>query len=592
MNNYILMFPGRAVPPPPPARAPQSPRPEDELRSPPNRQSMEAPRPPELPIRGVPPPVPGSPRADTARSPPSAGKRSSYFHDPVTQSDPISPSGDKRSSRAVPPIPGTAMASPPLQGRAPPPPPPAAANPPSVLFEELNEEESEYEGDYDTDIGSSEKHKDALKAHAREPSYDDSTIADDSSIRSPPPIPISPPTQHRAVPPLPPTAQPPKSRTSTDAPRVAPPPVPPPRDVGFDEQFEDEPPARGPPPAPAPVPAMVSASAVMPGDSSDDLYRAPSPPRRAAEKPTQDRSVPPPPAAAAPPRPSESGARPNRKSLDAQRTLGGRYSTDIPRPSLDGYIATEIDLAEDSQWWTQPSQPPPVFQNRNDVLCEIEDSSTSKRGGKTVIARDVYVLFLDYSQTVITARFDKNNLDDVSFEQRHEAPPAKLRQDQLEGYWQRFGAKIADAASTMGGKKDVVVGDGSPTALPLALIKSHGDALLPVGTRAYGALIYANMANASVQQFDEIRPGDILTLRNAKLQGKHGSLHQKYSMDVGNHVAIVMEWDGTKKKVRALEQGREKKKTQIESFRLGDLKSGEARIWRVVGRNWVGWDSN
>lgn len=554
---------------------------------------MEAPRLPELNFRGAPPPVPGSPRADTARSPPSAGRGSSYFHDPVIQSEASSPGVDKRSSRAVPPVPGLAMASPPLAGRPPPPPPPAAANPASVPFEELNEEESEYEGDYDTDIGSSEKHKDALKAHVREPSHDDSTIADDSSLRSPPPIPTSPPVQQRAVPPPPPTAQAPKSRTSLDAPRAAPPPIPPPRNEEFDEQYEDEPPARGPPPAPAPVPAMASASAMMPGDSSDDLYRAPSPPRRHSEKPIQDRSAPPPPAAAAPARPSESGARPTGKSLDVPRTLGGRRSTEGPRPGSDGYIATEVDLGEESQWWTQPSRPPPVFQDRADILCEIEDSSTSKRGGKTVIARDVYILFLDYSQTVVTARFDKNNpLDDVSFEQRHEPPPAKLRQDQLEGYWQRFGAKIADAASTMGHKKDAVVGDGSAASLPLALIKAHSDALLPVGTRAYGALIYANMANASVQQFDEIRPGDILTLRNAKLQGKQGSLHQKYSMDVGNHVAIVLEWDGTKKKVRALEQGREKKKTQIESFRLGDLKSGEARVWRVVGRNWVGWDSN
>jgi hypothetical protein len=23
---------------------------------------------------------------------------------------------------------------------------------------------------------------------------------------------------------------------------------------------------------------------------------------------------------------------------------------------------------------------------------------------------------------------------------------------------------------------------------------------------------------------------------------------------------------------------------------LGDLKSGEVRVWRVVGREWVGWE--
>lgn len=129
-------------------------------------------------------------------------------------------------------------------------------------------------------------------------------------------------------------------------------------------------------------------------------------------------------------------------------------------------------------------------------------------------------------------------------------------------------------------------------ALISDLIKAQPEALHPVGNRAFGALVYANLANASVMQFDEIRAGDIVTLRNAKFEGKHsGPMHQKYKQDLGaGHVAIVAEWDGTRKKVRAWEQGREKAKVRMESFRLGDLKSGEVRVWRVVGREWVGWE--
>jgi len=168
----------------------------------------------------------------------------------------------------------------------------------------------------------------------------------------------------------------------------------------------------------------------------------------------------------------------------------------------------------------------------------------------------------------------------------------------LESYWQTYGAKIAETVTSLGSKKDSMIGDGTPNALVAELIRPLKGALQPVGTRAYGSLVYANLANASVQQFDEIRPGDIITLRNAKMQGKHGTMHQKYSMDVGmtaqggsGHVAIVADWDGTKKKVRAWEQGREKSKIRLESFRLGDLKSGEVRVWRIVSRSWVGWDS-
>lgn len=296
-----------------------------------------------------------------------------------------------------------------------------------------------------------------------------------------------------------------------------------------------------------------------------------------------------------------SARQPVRQSMEVPRaSMSAKRSMDQPRGN-DGYIATDVDMGETTQWWTQRDLPPPIFQNRTDVLVEVEESQSSKRGGKTTISKDVYVIFMDYSQTVITARFDARDPTDVVFEQRHEPPPQRLRQDQLENFWQLYGARMADAAAA---KKDSVVGDGSPRALVLELLAPFRDALLPVGTRAYGAPVYANIANASVQQFDEIRAGDIITLRNARFQGKHGTMHQKYAMDVGmiaptgrsgtmtqEHVAVVADWDGTKKKIRAWEQGREKTKVRMESFRLGDLKSGEVRVWRVVGRQWVGWET-
>ena len=95
-----------------------------------------------------------------------------------------------------------------------------------------------------------------------------------------------------------------------------------------------------------------------------------------------------------------------------------------------GQIATDLDLAESSQWWTGADPLPPVLQDRRgvDILSESEESTTSKRGGRTTVSKDIYVLFLDYSQTIITARYDSRDPADVSLEQRHEPPPAKLRQ--------------------------------------------------------------------------------------------------------------------------------------------------------------------
>jgi myosin tail region-interacting protein MTI1 len=556
----------------------------------------------------------------------------------------------------VPPMPVPAPTMPPpSQARPPPPPPPG--HPPSrqSTFDgraqqpsgDDTQEETEYEGDYDTDIAPGATHKDALKSHTRDVSLDESTTADEAPPKPPGPPPseppaLPPPGARRSMPPPPPPSQPPRTSVETgrppvprtnsaaadeddydpyrynSTPRTLPPPVPsgrpthaappppsvaPPlpsrdeidrEDEGSEEDLYSEPPPRksadrlppplpqAPPPerhhAPPPPPPM---SPPMPGMH----HPPPPPPSQAAPMPSHP--APPPVPPSEPPQ-----AQPSRKSLDVNRNTAhhGRKSMDQPRPSTDtGFIANDVDLGYGSQWWTQPNIPPPVFQNRKDVLFETEESTSNKRGGKTMVSKDVYILFQDYSQTIINVQFDARNPSDASLEQRHEAPPQRLRQDQLEDAHSRFGARIAEDVNS---KQNTVVGDGTPHALIYELLRPCVGALPPVGTRSYGALVYANLANATVQQFDEIRPGDIISFRNAKFQGKHGAMHAKYSMDVGkpDHVAVVIEWDGTKKKVRAYEQGREGKKVKSESFRVADLRSGEVRVWRVMGRGWVGWE--
>jgi len=227
---------------------------------------------------------------------------------------------------------------------------------------------------------------------------------------------------------------------------------------------------------------------------------------------------------------------------------------------------------------------PPSLQSRKDVLVDVQEGQSGNTVEKTIS-----VLYMDYSQTTISARFEANNVSDVQLVQDHNPPPPKQRPDQLEDAYEQFGRQIAKAAES---KQNSVVGNGTPHGFIEELLKPYTTALPPVSTRAFGALVYANVANASTQSFDEIRPGDIISFRNAKFQGKTGPMHAKYSMDVGkpDHVGVVVEWDGSKKKVRVWEQGREHKKVKPESFKMGDLRSGEVRVWRVMSRGWVGWN--
>lgn len=445
---------------------------------------------------------------------------------------------------------------------------------PGVLDNGEEGEVTEYEGDYDTDIGSSVHHKDALKAHARDSSFDDSTPVRSPVAEAPPslPPPIPSGTAPRAGPPPIPSQPAPSSRQSVDAPRAAPPPPPPPKEVGYSYNDDDYDPFNYNAmqlPTPSAL-GMTAEEEPTPTPQSISAYQSPPPP------PPANRGPPPAP-------PVNKGSL--RQSLDVQRP-GGRRSVDTSRPSMEtGHVANEVDLARHTQWW-RSSNLPPVFQGRQDIRSESDESTSG-----TTVTKEVYILFQDYSQTVITVRFDTQNASDVQLEQRHESPPRSLRQDQLEGAYERFGRSIASAVAS---RKDSVVGDGSSPALVLELLKPLKDALLPVGTRGFGALVYSNLANASTQLNDEIRPGDIISIRNAKFQGKHGPMHAKYSTEVGkpDHVAIVAEWDGTKKKVRAWEQGRESKKVKQESYKLDDLRSGEVKIWRVMPRSWIGWSSD
>ena len=512
----------------------------------------------------------------------------------------------------MPPIPDSGSAIPfAPQTRAPPPPPPSNAPPPRVPTgegraqpvppvvpkhrdpEESDEEVTEYEGDYDTDMASSTPHKDALKSHVRTPSLEDDSMTDEASFHHSGPSFLGPAPYGapRAVPPPPPSQPPRTSRQSSDMPRAAPPPIPPPKAQTHDEGDEDYDPhdysksrQRLPPGSQYDVEGPVT-----PRVEDPDPMMSASPPQRNVRPPVNRNQSQ---YAASPNMAMSSGpSLGSRQSMDVQRTSTTiRRSTDGPRPSSEqGFIAGDVDLGYASQWWARRDTPPPVFQNRQDLVLEIEETSTTRRGGKQVITKTVYVLFMDYSQTVVTAHFEPKEPTTASLEQRPDPPPPTLRQDQLENAHTRFGSRIAEGAVP---KEGSIVGDGSPNALVLDLLSALPDALLPVGIRAYGALVYANLANASVRQFDEIRPGDIVTFRNTRFQGHRGAMHSKYSSEVGkpDHVGVVIDWDGTKKKVRAWEQGRESKKVKSESFKLGDMRSGEVKVWRVMARSWVGWE--
>lgn len=285
-----------------------------------------------------------------------------------------------------------------------------------------------------------------------------------------------------------------------------------------------------------------------------------------------------------------------RASSDLSRThsrkssQAPRVSTSLPEQPEPEELPKTIDLkAEVESWWTTSAKVPQALLNRPDISYEIEEQELLKRGGKVIIVRDIYVLFPDYSQEVITVEFnpqDPYHKDTQIFKSKV-LPPLSLRQEELESAYNAYGKNVLDLVlrSSSHGLS------GTPNVGYVESVISRVDgALSPVGkNNAYGAIVYMNKNNATVRQFDEIRPGDIIRFTNARFQGHKGGLHQKYNSDFpGRSAGIIYEYDTTKKKLRVYmsdEQG----KLRSESIRTNDLKTGEIKIFRVVGRDYVGW---
>ncbi|KAF3281679.1 hypothetical protein TWF970_002225 [Orbilia oligospora] len=539
---------------------------------------QEPPSVPRRPSMGVAPPPPPPQRPDTLDT--NTAKRTSYVGSPPLLPDsPSTPLNIKRASYIskggqIPPIPLSVapVPTPPTSSatRGPPPPPPvgppvrrSAEEPRQGRNDDDDDEEvTEYEGDIDTELDDSKKtFKDSLGARQNE---EEAEQSDETPLPSP---------QIQTAPPPP-----------RQAPGLPPPPPPPPPSAPISPLVVDVLPSIPPPPLPPTSPPITRRE--LPERTRPISYIRVPPTFPEAEEEefgdasdNQGTSI----------RQEKSHARPSEDRPRASLS-SSRRSVDLSRSLHDNsFQARDEDLGTTTNWWTQEATPPPAFQNRGkDIYYEVEDATTSKRGGRAHITRDVYILFSDYSQTIITARFDRDTPANASLEQRHEPPPQPLRQDKLEEAWNSFGKAILEGAKSLENK---VVGDGNPSALPGELIKEISGALAPIGNKAYGVTVYQNLGNATIQQLDEIRGGDIITFRNAKFQGHKGGLHQKYNLDLSktDHVGVVYDWDGTKKKIRIFEQGRESKKVKIESFRIGDLRSGEVKIWRVVGRSWVNW---
>lgn len=463
--------------------------------------------------------------------------------------------------RGLPPIPASrSFTESPRTARPPPPPPPIPAPsktaPPPVPVPWKHEASLEHSTSSDVGYANSD---DDISSVMSEEDY-----AGEHSAS-----PIEPVGSPSSRPPLPPPPPPPPLAIFTGSPSISVPhPTSPPPIPTMYRNFESPPghAANLSSFSPPPVPPMTSfgdrASADYSHDEPHPQFPTPSSPDSSPFRRTYT----------------------ERQSLEASQ---GRGSLDANRRD-GGYLAMKEENIKDGQlWWLETGAPPSLFRNRTDLVFEVEDSTSTKRGGRTSITREVYILYSDYSQTIVTAQYDRDDPSQAVFSQRHIPPPAPPTKRELETRHEQVGVQIVNLSQA---KLGTCVGDGTPWAFITEIFSKLDGCLPSAGIRSHGALIYSNLGNSSTTQFDEIRPGDIVAFRSAVFQA-HGGLRGKITTEVGkpDHVAVIQEWNGTKKKLKVLEQRRDHRKVAHNSYKIGDLKSGEVHVFRPMPRSWVDW---
>ncbi|CUS24513.1 LAQU0S17e00606g1_1 [Lachancea quebecensis] len=243
----------------------------------------------------------------------------------------------------------------------------------------------------------------------------------------------------------------------------------------------------------------------------------------------------------------------------------------------------KFDAAE--EWWLTKSIPAGLIgHNRLKYLWEVDENCIEKRGKEQWIMRDFYFLFEDYSQLHVTVTFNKAN-PQLSVKFWEEFVPRPSADSDLEKYASKIGYKIFEQANQL-------INTASRNFVSNLISDLHEPAIPPIASRTFGVplLTYSPESALDEDALKLIRPGDILAVRRGKFQS-HGKLLQKTTHEIGMDAVpfagVITEYDFSKHKFRVIEEHNGKVKQS--SYRVHDMKSGKLKVYRVVGRSYVGW---
>ncbi|QLL33559.1 hypothetical protein HG536_0E04700 [Torulaspora globosa] len=362
---------------------------------------------------------------------------------------------------------------------------------------------------------------------------------------------------------------------------------------------------RAPPPPPPPPPAPAPARSVG-SELGSTLSGPPPPPPAVPSIPAVERAAiqshphpsraPPVPIPLAPPAVAKS-ERPNYLRHEPMPPEGQPPVANPPPAPItslqrrtttgDGLEAaheSSVEFDPTDLWWLHKTAPSKLFSPKSNYLMEVDDHLIKKRLSQSIMVRDFYFLFEDYSQLHLSLTFDIDNPQaTVQSTQRFVA--LKNNPELLSTSSEKYGSYIIQRASEL-------IQSQNPDFVNSILSQLSNEIVMPIESRTYGVVLLSYKAGQTLnlEALRSIRAGDILVIRKGKFE-THRKLGPKEVVKVGMeavpHTAVVTEYDHSKNKLRVIEQ-KDGKITQT-GYRLEHMKAGKLKIFRVIGRDYVGW---
>ena len=249
----------------------------------------------------------------------------------------------------------------------------------------------------------------------------------------------------------------------------------------------------------------------------------------------------------------------------------------LTRTSLDSSASSPVTGSAVSNnnelWWTSESLPPQLRNTEN--YFEVETTEIKKRNEKTVIYLVYYILDVHLACSTLELAYDTSDPERILF--FHESKDKfKPESNVLIDQYTKFGPLAYNSAVKSLNKSF----DGEFISFIFSNLPKN--VLLPIANKTFGAVVYRNN-NGDCKSYEEIRPGDILVLVHAEFEN-HGVDRVGFDKP---HVAIITNYDTVKNKIKVIEQSNGV--VQQGRYKLNKMKSGKLRVFRIVGRDYVGW---